>query len=132
MPTLDAIGIVVSNMAKTLAFYRLLGLDIPAAEDSQEHVETEIIKGVHIVFDTIDDVNRFTEHEKHIAERSVGFAFRCKDADDVDRIYTAVSAAGYKAKRPPFDSLWGQRYATLLDPNENPVELYAPTTATPS
>lgn len=35
----DSIGLIVSDMAASLAFYRRLGLDIPAGADSEPHVE---------------------------------------------------------------------------------------------
>jgi uncharacterized glyoxalase superfamily protein PhnB len=28
--------------------------------------------------------------------------------------------------RSPFDAFWGQRYATVLDPDGNTVDLFAP------
>ncbi|MGB5655838.1 MAG: glyoxalase, partial [Acidimicrobiia bacterium] len=28
--------------------------------------------------------------------------------------------------RAPFDAFWGQRYATVLDPDGNGVDLFAP------
>ena len=33
--------------------------------------------------------------------------------------------AGYRSHVQPFDAFWGQRYATVLDPDGNPVDLYA-------
>ena len=40
-PTFNAIGIVVSEMASALAFYRLLGMGIPESEDAEGHVDWE-------------------------------------------------------------------------------------------
>ncbi|MEU7604906.1 VOC family protein, partial [Streptomyces sp. NPDC041003] len=37
-PRLDMIGLVVSDMAASLAFYRRLGLDVPADADGLPHV----------------------------------------------------------------------------------------------
>ena len=42
MPTFDAIGLVAADLSATLAFYRLLGLDIPRAADGAPHVEVEL------------------------------------------------------------------------------------------
>ena len=36
MPTLDAIGLVAADLPATLAFYRLLGLDMDAVEELYE------------------------------------------------------------------------------------------------
>ncbi len=35
----DVVGIVVADMARSLAFYRELGFDLPASDDSEPHVE---------------------------------------------------------------------------------------------
>ena len=35
-------------------------------------------------------------------------------------------SAGHRSHLAPFDAFWGQRYATLLDPDGNPVDLFAP------
>ena len=35
-------------------------------------------------------------------------------------------AAGHRGHLEPFDAFWGQRYATVLDPDGNGVDLYAP------
>ncbi len=34
--------------------------------------------------------------------------------------------AGYKSELTPFDAPWGQRYAVVLDPDGNGVDLFAP------
>ncbi|MDH3225746.1 MAG: hypothetical protein OEM67_01465 [Thermoleophilia bacterium] len=44
----------------------------------------------------------------------------------MDALFVDVGAAGHRAEQQPFHAFWGQRYATLLDPNGNPVDLYAP------
>ena len=36
------IELAVADMAATLAFYRRLGLDIPADADAQEHVDVDL------------------------------------------------------------------------------------------
>ena len=43
--TLNVIGLVVTDMAATLAFYRRLGLDIPAAADTAPHAEVVLPGG---------------------------------------------------------------------------------------
>ena len=45
----DLISIVVRDMAAALAFYRLLGLDIPATADAEGHVEVITAGGFRIV-----------------------------------------------------------------------------------
>lgn len=126
MPSFDVVGIVVADMAETLAFYRHLGLSIPESDDSEGHVEVEITDGFTLMFDTIEIVEQFSTYDPPAGGRGVGFAFRCDSPAEVDELYESITSTGYKAKHAPFDAFWGQRYATLLDPNGNPVDLYAP------
>ena len=126
MPTFDAMGMAVADMAAALAFYRTLGLDIPADADSEGHVEVEITPGFRMMFDTIEVINSFSTYEPTTGGRNIGFAFRCDSPSEVDERYADLVAAGYEAKEAPFDAFWGQRYATVFDPDGNPVDLYAP------
>jgi catechol 2,3-dioxygenase-like lactoylglutathione lyase family enzyme len=125
MPTFDAIGIVAIDMAKTLAFYRLLGLKFPEGAESEGHVEAELAGGFRFMIDTIAVVESFTTYEPPSGGHRVGFAFRCDAPSEVDATFTLVTGAGYEARTEPFDAFWGQRYATILDPDGNPVDLYA-------
>ena len=50
---LDLIGIVVEDMARSLAFYRRLGLDIPPDSDDQPHVETTLAGGLRLAWDAV-------------------------------------------------------------------------------
>jgi uncharacterized glyoxalase superfamily protein PhnB len=126
MPRFDAIGVVATDMAATLAFYRLLGLDIPEDAESEGHVEAALTGGFRLMFDSVATIQEFTTYEPPAGGRNIGFAFRCDSPADVDATFAAITGAGYTAKEPPFDAFWGQRYATLLDPDGNPVDLYAP------
>ena len=55
----DLIGVVVDDMPRALAFYRRLGLDIPAAADSEPHVEATLPGGLRIAWDTVDTIRSF-------------------------------------------------------------------------
>ena len=51
MPALNAIGIVVSDMATSIRFYRLLGLEVPETPD-EGHVDTFLSNGVRFMLDS--------------------------------------------------------------------------------
>ena len=53
---LDVVGIVVDDMARSLAFYRRLGFDLAAANDSEPHVEASLPGGLRIAWDTADTI----------------------------------------------------------------------------
>ena len=124
MPVFDAFGIVVSDLAASLSFYRLLGIDLP--ESGEGHVEAELPGGIRMMFDTIDVIESFSEWTPPSGSRGIGLAFLCAGPADVDAIHARIVAAGHRSKLDPFDAFWGQRYATVLDPDGNPVDLFAP------
>ena len=43
----------------------------------------------------------------------------------MDRLYAELTEAGYAGQREPWDAFWGQRYATVGDPDGNAVDLFA-------
>ena len=57
MPSLNAIGIVASDMARSIAFYRLLGLDVPETPN-EGHVDTFLPNGVRFMLDTEEVVKQ--------------------------------------------------------------------------
>ncbi|MFE7797944.1 VOC family protein [Nocardia sp. NPDC057440] len=130
-PQLDFIGIVVTDMAATLDFYRRLGLDFPEGSENQPHVEAAIAGGMRIAFDTEAVIRSFhPEWQPPSSAGRTGLAFRCADPAEVDRVFAELVDAGYHGELKPWDAIWGQRYASLADPDGNGVDLYAPLPAT--
>lgn len=126
-PALDAFGIIVDDMARSLAFYRELGLDIPASADGAPHVDIEVGGGVRLMFDTVATIRSFDQHWQPPTGRSrVGMAVRCGGAAAVDELHDRLVGQGHRSHKAPWDAFWGQRYATVLDPDGNGVDLYAP------
>lgn len=126
MPILNAIGLVVDDMASALAFYRALGLDFPEGSEKERHVESTLPSGLRVMFDTVEVVRSFTDWEPPTGDHRMGFAFLCEDAAEVDATWNRMVNAGFDGKKAPWDAFWGQRYAQLLDPSGNPVDLFAP------
>ena len=122
----DAIGLVVSDLARSLAFYRRLGLDIPAEADAGPHAEATLPGGMRLMWDTEETVRSFDPEWKPPADGpGVSLAFLCEDRAGVDRLFDELVAAGATPHREPWDAFWGQRYATLRDPDGNGVDLFA-------
>jgi uncharacterized glyoxalase superfamily protein PhnB len=122
---MDAFGLVVEDMATTLAFYQRLGVDIPEGAEAEGHVEAAV-GGLRMMFDTVEVVQSFSDWEPPSGGHRIALAFLCDDPADVDATYADMVGAGYTGSLEPFDAFWGQRYATLLDPDGNPVDLFAP------
>lgn len=126
-PRLDLIGIVVSDMARALAFYRALGLDIPPVPDDEDHVEIKLHGGIRLAWDTVEVVRSFDpEWNPPSGGHRMGLAFLCGSPAEVDAAYERLTGMGYHGHKPPWDAFWGQRYAVIHDPDGNGVDLFAP------
>jgi uncharacterized glyoxalase superfamily protein PhnB len=55
----------------------------------------------------------------------MGLAFICESPAEVDAHYEQVTQAGYKGQKPPWNAFWGQRYAVVVDPDGNLIDLFA-------
>ncbi len=126
----SAIGLVASDLPRTLAFYRAIGLDIPADADTEPHVEVALPGGFRILFDPESTIKSFDPEWTPSTGGSprTALAFECADPAEVDATYAAMTAAGFDGHLEPWDAFWGQRYATLRDPDGNGVDLFAPLT----
>lgn len=124
---LDAIGIVVTDMAASLAFYRELGLDIREGADGQPHVEANLPGGLRVMWDTVDTILSFDPDWRPPTGGSrMGLAFLCDGPAEVDATYQRLVDLGYHGHKAPWDAVWGQRYAVVDDPDGNDVSLFAP------
>ncbi|HET6945422.1 MAG TPA: VOC family protein [Gaiellaceae bacterium] len=124
MPQLNAIGIVASDMARSISFYRLLGLEVPQTPD-EGHVDTFLPNGVRLMLDTEDVVKSFRPDWSRATGNQLALAFECGSPAEVDETYERVVAAGFHGEKEPWDAFWGQRYAQLQDPDGVGVDLYA-------
>ena len=125
-PVLNAFGVVVADMASTLAFYRAVGLEIPADADGEPHVEVALGGGVRLMFDRVDVVRSFDpEWAAPTGSSRMGLAFESASPAMVNEVHARLVGAGHRSHKDPWDAPWGQRYAMVLDPDGNGVDLYA-------
>ena len=125
-PRLDLVGIIVADMAASLAFYRRLGFDIPPEMDTEGHVEATA-EGLRVAWDTVEVVHSFDpDWVPPTGGQRLGLAFLCDSPAEVDQLHAELTGAGYRSHKDPWDAFWGQRYAVVLDPDGNTVDLFAP------
>jgi uncharacterized glyoxalase superfamily protein PhnB len=126
-PQFDFFGVAVSDMARSVAFYRLLGLDFPEGAENEAHVEAPLPGGMRYALDTEDVMRSFDANWKRPSDgHAGGGAFRCDSPAEVDRVYRELLTAGGSVHKEPWDAFWGQRYAQIKDPDGTVVDLYAP------
>jgi uncharacterized glyoxalase superfamily protein PhnB len=126
-PVLNAFGLAVADMAASLAFYRLLGMDFPDGAENAPHAETTLAGGVRLMWDSHASIATFDPGFTPPGPDGarVSLAFQCAGPAEVDAVYRRVVDAGHHGEREPWDAPWGQRYAVVLDPDGNGIDLYA-------
>ena len=123
----DAIGLVVSDMAASVTFYRRLGFAFPDGAEDQPHAEAGLPGGLRLLLDTDEVVRSFhPEWEPPSGGGRTSLALRCDSPAEVDALFAELTAAGSEGELKPWDAVWGQRYAVVLDPDDNGVDLFAP------
>ncbi|MGW5662733.1 VOC family protein [Streptomyces sp. NPDC003758] len=125
-PRFDVVGLVVSDLAASLAFYRRLGLVFPEGAEELPHVEAELPGGLRFALDPEETVRSFHPGWRPpVGGGRVSLAFRCDSPAEVDGVYEDMVAAGYHGELKPWDAVWGMRYAVVHDPDGNGVDLFA-------
>lgn len=130
--TFGHINILVRDMDATIAFYRLLELDVPDATEWPEgsgakHVDVQMPGRHYLAFDNhmmAGIWNAHFEPDRH--EGNIVIGLLVDTHDDVDRLYRAVEDAGHRVGQPPYDAFFGSRYAIVIDPDGNEVGLKSP------
>ncbi|KOX06323.1 glyoxalase [Streptomyces sp. NRRL B-1140] len=123
----DAIGLVVSDMAASVAFYRRLGFALPHGAEDQPHTEAALPGGLRLMLDTEETVRSFLPGWRPpTGGGRASLALRCDRPKAVDALYDELTGAGYHGELEPWDAFWGQRYAVVHDPDGNGVDLFAP------
>jgi catechol 2,3-dioxygenase-like lactoylglutathione lyase family enzyme len=123
---LDLVGIVARDMRASLEFYRRLGLDIPEGAEDEPHAEVTTPSGLRIAWDAAELIRRIDPGwTDPSGGHRVALAFLCPDPAGVDAKYQELAALGFGHK-DPWDAFWGQRYASVKDPDGNQVDLFAP------
>ena len=119
--------VFANDLNRSLDFYRLLGLPVPDP-DGPPHVAVKLPGGNTLSLDTDETIAGMhpgwappsSSHSRLALAIGVG------SPAEVDALFEKVTAAGYSGQLKPYDAPWGQRYATVADPDGNWVDLFAP------
>ncbi len=125
-PRLDAIGIVTADMPASCRFYALLGVPVESPPEDVDHHEARLASGIRMMWDALTLIRQIDPNWTPPSGQRLALAFHCDSPVGVDRAYAAIVAAGFDGKSEPWDAFWGQRYAQVIDPDGNVVDLFAP------
>jgi len=129
----EGLNLISRDPAATIAFYRLLGYEIP--EDDRFWTTTT---GIHHVsgipvgrqppefeFDSTDLAAEYNaSFRARPGETLLGFRLASRQA--VDDMVAKLKAAGHECRQEPVDAFWGARFAIVADPDGRDVGLQSP------
>ncbi len=127
---LDQLNLICNDVDATIAFYRLLGLDIPEStvwrtESGSHHVEVKMPNGFELAFDSnaLASVYNSGSRQRTNSGTSNVISFRVQNRDKVDSICKKLKELGHSVSQEPYNTFWGSRYAIIEDPDGNLVGL---------
>jgi catechol 2,3-dioxygenase-like lactoylglutathione lyase family enzyme len=132
-PQFAQINLVVRDMDASVAFYRLLGLDISVPDrdwlpgSGALHTEVVMDNGTRFELDNVAMAQLWHEGLRpllHGVGTVIGFDVESREA--VDARYAEITEAGHKGRQAPCEAFWGARYAIVEDPDGNEVGLMSP------
>lgn len=122
---ITAVGVAAKHVHKAVEFYSLLGFDFEGVNIDEDHVEPKTPKGsARLMIDCTELVENLMG-EKPVPSNHSGFAIEYDTPDEVNEAAQKVKNAGFKVVKEPWDAFWGQRYATVEDPDGYKVDLFA-------
>lgn len=125
MIRLDAVAVSSTDMGRTVAFYELLGFTFPEWGAEDKHVEPVAKPGeVRLMIDTAELMEQLIGH-KPVPPNHSSFAMLCDTPAEVDAVADTLKSAGHVITVEPWDAFWGQRYATVKDPDGYQIDLFA-------
>ncbi len=126
--SLDAIGIISKDIPAAVKFYGLLGVELNAC-GGPDHFEGSTPGGVRIMVDSVELIKKLHPGWQDPSGSGVVLCFKQESPAHVDALFTRILEGGFKSVKEPWDAFWGQRYASVRDPDGNQVDLFAPLSA---
>jgi len=127
------LGLVVHDMAHPLAFYRRLGVAVPAGSDHVTHVQVQMGSGLTFFLDA--NPTRWdpafpvarTQADPRVADGAGGYAvvleFYLHSRAAVDAKYVELTAYGYHSLRPRYVAPIKMYLAMIADPGGTAILL---------
>ena len=122
---LNMVGLITRDMAKSLAFYRRLGLEIPAEQDKEPFVLHRMPSGVSLFWDTVFTPAHDPARTAPTGGYQVMLEFFLGSEAAVDQKYEDLTAAGYLGRSPGQVKARGPYAAMVEDPDGNVALLTA-------
>ena len=117
-PILDQINLVAGDLGASVSFYRALGVEIPDASGGwgEHHRTAEFGDSEAVDFDLDSRAFAAVWGAAEVPQGPL-LGFRVETRGRVDELWAALTGAGHRGLRAPYDAFWGARYAIVEDPS---------------
>ena len=118
------VNLVVSDVARSVAFYRALGLEV--ADPVGPHAAVSTPQGLRLELDEAPFAALWDAGSPGAVGGGAVLSLAVERRDDVDDIWARMTGAGARSSQRPYDAFWGPRFAVLLDPDGHRIGLMSP------
>ena len=123
-PRFTMVVLLIENLARSVAFYRRLGVEFPP--DVEQRTDVQIpIGDEHQLVLTTQFVRSIPGYEPPSGGSRVVLEFFVDGNEAVDAKYTELTGAGYRGRREPFVTGFGAYMGMVDDPDGNTVLITA-------
>jgi len=116
--------LLVEDMARSVAFYRRLGVSFPDGVESRPSVVVDLGGGHNLVLSTTFGAN-VPDYASPAGDSRTFLEFFVEGDAAVDELYGRLTAAGYRGRRSPFRTDFGAWMALIDDPDGTTVLITA-------
>jgi len=118
------VGVIAEDMARSLEFYRRLGMEFPEGADAMQHVEAK--QGDFTFFISSKALNAKWDPSRtdaHGGGYRIIIEFYLKTEEDVKAKHAEMLSYGYNNHRSPYPLANGMCFALVDDPDGNTILL---------
>lgn len=120
---LGSIGIICKDIQSSIKFYSILGLKFKQFKES-DHYECILTNNLTLMLDSEDLIKSIQPKWEAGTKSKISLCFEFSEPESVNHTYKKLIDLGYKSVKKPWNAFWNQRYATILDPDNNQIDLY--------
>ena len=119
------VGVIVADMAKSVEFYRRLGVEIPEGSESKQHIPLQM-NGITFFLHT-EKLNRVWDPAKTAPAGGyrVVLEFYLETTEAVDAKFQEMVDYGYEVHFAPYETPLRLYFAMINDPDGNSILLSA-------
>ena len=81
--------------------------------------------GLRLMVDPVELMKKLIPSWQPASGTAIVLCFKQETADEVDALVKRLDAVGHTIIKPPFDAFWGERYASVADPDGNQIDIFS-------